>query len=60
MAVAQQQQQLTASEIAKKVSASIARVVIYVILYVLVSAAVHYIMSTHYVYSVTELWHSGS
>jgi small-conductance mechanosensitive channel len=44
--MATQPQQLSASEIAKRASAAIARVVIIVVLYVLVSAAVHYLMAT--------------
>jgi small-conductance mechanosensitive channel len=44
--MAAQPQQLSASEIAKRASAAIARVVVIVVLYVLVSAAVHYLMAT--------------
>ena len=44
--MAAQPQQLSASEIAKRTSAAIARVVVIVVLYVLVSAAVHYLMAT--------------
>jgi len=44
--MATQPQQLSASEIAKRASAAIARVVVIVVLYVLVSAAVHYLMAT--------------
>jgi small-conductance mechanosensitive channel len=43
--MAAQPQQLSASEIAKRASAAIARVVVIVVLYVLVSAAVHYLMA---------------
>jgi small-conductance mechanosensitive channel len=41
-----QSQQLSPSEIARRVSVSVARIVLYVVLYVLVSAVVHYSMST--------------
>ncbi|MDK6028304.1 mechanosensitive ion channel [Ignisphaera sp. 4213-co] len=41
-----QQQQLSSSEIAKRASASIVRVVLYIVLYVLIFAAVHYVIST--------------
>ena len=43
---AQQSRQLSAGEVAKRASSSIAKVVLYIVLYVLVSATIHYVMST--------------